>query len=756
MTLGPGIVAAGAVGGAALVSLASAAGFAALGAGTLVAGFSGVFDTLDLLNKAQLEPTEANLEALRQSMQQLSPDARDMVREIDKLGPVLRDLRDASAEGIAPELERGVDNLLAGLPRLTTFFEVTANAAAGVLADGAGILTSDRWQPFLDFVEREAPRAIESLGGSAGDVAHGLAEVWRALDPLNDDGLRFIEKAADGFDRWASGLKGSPELRQFTEYVRENGPLLAEAMQDVAGAVLDIAEAAAPLGGPVLRSISAIAEGVSAVADSEFGTPFLTAAASLVAINRGLRVAQGLAKGIAGMSLLGGLAGRGKGSASGGLAGAVATGAAAGAAGGDAPGKTRPGIAKTAGAGILGGLIAAPFIDDVTSSYDGLDQSVNQLATSLRQGEIPSNFQDIADHASKLSNQSGVMRWFDDLDRKAGVGFDGMKEMDAEIAALDSALGKIASNGGVGKAQKAFDNLADSLDLSGGQRSDLLSQLPTMGKRLSSFSGDVGQVSSKTRRLAEDLFHLGDTNPKVKIDFDKSINGAIDGVSKALRGVDKQDARPRVSLDDNPFAQNYNRVRGSINTLDRAKPTPTADLNDNPFTGKRAQVMAALGVTDRFTANPTANLTDNASGKAASITNQLNNIPRSISTTVTTYFRQIGKAFQQRADGGWMSGPGGPRDDAIPTMLSNGEFVVNAAAAARNAALLEQINSGGRQSAAAASAQQAPQSVSVSFDDARVMVQGPDGRSQQVQLMARVADERIDNWERSERARAGL
>lgn len=46
------------------------------------------------------------------------------------------------------------------------------------------------------------------------------------------------------------------------------------------------------------------------------------------------------------------------------------------------------------------------------------------------------------------------------------------------------------------------------------------------------------------------------------------------------------------------------------------------------------------------------------------------------------------------ADGGFVTGPGGPRADVIPAMLSNGEFVVNAAATSQNRALLEAINSG--------------------------------------------------------------
>lgn len=44
------------------------------------------------------------------------------------------------------------------------------------------------------------------------------------------------------------------------------------------------------------------------------------------------------------------------------------------------------------------------------------------------------------------------------------------------------------------------------------------------------------------------------------------------------------------------------------------------------------------------------------------------------------------------ADGGYVSGPGGPRDDRIPARLSNGEYVVNAASTSKYRPLLEAIN----------------------------------------------------------------
>jgi hypothetical protein len=78
------------------------------------------------------------------------------------------------------------------------------------------------------------------------------------------------------------------------------------------------------------------------------------------------------------------------------------------------------------------------------------------------------------------------------------------------------------------------------------------------------------------------------------------------------------------------------------------------------------------------------------------------------------------------ANGGIVTGPGGPREDKVLRRLSNGEFVVNAKATSENRALLEALNSGkvprlangglvGRANAAAASLGSARAGSSSSF-----------------------------------------
>ena len=49
-------------------------------------------------------------------------------------------------------------------------------------------------------------------------------------------------------------------------------------------------------------------------------------------------------------------------------------------------------------------------------------------------------------------------------------------------------------------------------------------------------------------------------------------------------------------------------------------------------------------------------------------------------------------APRERATGGSITGPGGPKEDKIPAMLSNGEFVINAASTGKHRALIEAIN----------------------------------------------------------------
>jgi tape measure domain-containing protein len=102
---------------------------------------------------------------------------------------------------------------------------------------------------------------------------------------------------------------------------------------------------------------------------------------------------------------------------------------------------------------------------------------------------------------------------------------------------------------------------------------------------------------------------------------------------------------------------------------------------------------------------PTLNARANVAGAMTTVQNfvsgvnkQLAKIQKNFEINVRTgseFVNSMAGGRHFAADGGLITGPGGPREDKIPAMLSNGEFVINARDTARNRGLLEVINQGG-------------------------------------------------------------
>lgn len=285
-TLGPGLIPIAAVGIPAVAGLAQMFGTAALAGGSLLAATQGVGDAVDALEKARLDPTVENLQAAQEAMAQLGPDAQAFALAWQDFLPALREIRDSAAAGWFPGLTEALDHFEQVAPRVASIFEEIGRAGGLLASEGAESLAGERWADFLTFVETELPLALTELGHIVGDLAHGMSELWEAFGGLNRDFSGWLADAADSFDRWATGLSKTEGFAEFVAYLRENGPRVADAMAAVADAVLQIVQAAAPLGGPVLAAVEGVARALATIADSDLGTPLLTLAAGMAALSR--------------------------------------------------------------------------------------------------------------------------------------------------------------------------------------------------------------------------------------------------------------------------------------------------------------------------------------------------------------------------------------------------------------------------------------------------------------------------------------
>jgi hypothetical protein len=284
--LGPSLVPIGAVGIPAIAGLANQMGAAAVAGGVMITAFQGVGEAIKAVEKARINPTEANELTAFRAMKALGPDAQAFVEQIQEMRPALRALRDEAAAGLLPGVLEGLDELESRGDDVERILGEVATSLGDMFADAGESFASARWDDFFDFLATDVPDTIESLGRTLGDLTHGMAELWMAFDPLNDDFSGWLEDIADGFDKWAQGLSETEGFSEFIDYVRANGPQVADTFAALADAILEIAEAAAPLGGPVLAGLEAVAKVIAAIADSDLGTPIMTAVGAMALLSR--------------------------------------------------------------------------------------------------------------------------------------------------------------------------------------------------------------------------------------------------------------------------------------------------------------------------------------------------------------------------------------------------------------------------------------------------------------------------------------
>lgn len=285
--LGPALVPIGAVGIPALTGLTAGLAAAAGGVGVAVMAFSGFGDALEALNAFQLDPTQENLESVKETLGSMGPAAQDLVFRLDELGPSLKRLQQAAQEEMFPGVNEGLDDLVSMLPEV----QGIATAIAGTLGDlaaatGDSLANDSDWQEFFAYLRTDAAPILDEFARGVGNFVAGIGNILVAFRPLSDDFSDGLLGMSRDFREWAAGLSETDGFQEFVDYIRENGDQVAAFFAASADAIVALTAATAEWGSFGLSVLTDAARVFATIMDSPIGPVIFEAAAAMLVLNR--------------------------------------------------------------------------------------------------------------------------------------------------------------------------------------------------------------------------------------------------------------------------------------------------------------------------------------------------------------------------------------------------------------------------------------------------------------------------------------
>ncbi|MEU1134477.1 hypothetical protein ABZ383_32230 [Streptomyces sp. NPDC005900] len=402
----------------------------------------------------------------------------------------------------------------------------------------------------LQLMTAVLPHLTPMVGGAADEfdrlVTYAGAEMNtpgfdRMMDRISDASTHGLHEIVDGLialSEASQGMGDNPQLEEFFTFCRENGPLVADTLQNVTGALLHILAAGADTGVGILTLANAFAQLVNAVPPS-----LLSALIQLYTISRLVSVGMGAMGAAANAGLVARLMAFNR---------AVQFGGARSAIGGVVQGMSR--MSKVAGGlGVLG--IAAYAIDALADKARGAPPDVDKLTTSLKElantgkftGELEKTFGSMDGYIQKLNtlraeekliDQSGFMDWSKKLGVGPGIDYllpkiddlvNGTKSMGAmkeDFQGVDEALAQLATSGHADTAASEFKKFETAMRNAGYSTKDINKVFPEYKTSVAGLKADQDLAAQSMG-----VFGKAALDTKSKLDAQKA---SADGLRQSI------------------------------------------------------------------------------------------------------------------------------------------------------------------------------------------------------------------------------
>ncbi|MDN4173914.1 hypothetical protein QWY28_13215 [Nocardioides sp. SOB77] len=473
-TLGPAAVPLTAAVVPALSAVTVGLGVTVAAAGTAALALVGMGDALNTLAEYQLAPTAENLEKVRLEMEKLGPDGAQFAEYLSSLEPQLRQLQDTARAGFLPGAEEGIEQALTALPRVNSLVAELSGTLGDLAADAGSSLAGSEFRGFFDYLDTDAARTLDELARSVGNFAQGFANIIVGLAPATRDFTGGLEESSQAFAEWSRGLEQNDSFQDFVAYIRESGPMAVDALAALAQAASGIVQAAAPLGQTVLPVLTALLEGLAAIASSDIGGPLFTGIAAMVAFNRASDLVTstltrlGVSIDRTGVSV-------------------QSTGSRFSKFGGYATGVAAVGMAV--------GMLA-----DEIGRID--PANLDRAMEALQRGEVTSEIEEIADNIEYLGSKTNAIDLGEVVTAFGIFGDSTMDKYADNIEELDQRLARLVETGDSAAAAEIFSSVSELAQAKGADASDV-------AESFDAYALAVDNAAAASANAADDVRELG-------------------------------------------------------------------------------------------------------------------------------------------------------------------------------------------------------------------------------------------------------
>lgn len=468
--------------------------------------------------RGSAEASKAQYE-MAAAYKKLPPATREAAAAFSVFKDDYKEWSDSLASDTMPVVTKSLAAFGALLPRMSPLVRDTSEQLERLVAVAAGGIQSESFERFMN-------QLAEWSSGALARATLGMVKFSQALD---------------------SG-EVSSNVDEFMDYVRANGPIVAETLGNLAKAALHLVVAASDMGVSVLTVVNAFAKLINALPTSLIST--------MLQMYAGMKL---LKLGIAGVSAVA------TSSAAAGLAAFVRSarfGGVGPAITGAAQGMTR--MQKAAvGLGVLGA--AAIGIGALAEKARGAPPDVDRLTTSLKNlartgeftGELKNTFGDVDGLVAKFKelgrsakDQEEYVKSFgnsgigplDSLRRKAYELFDDFKDggdslgaLKDDFKSLDQAMASMVSSGYGKQAASDFNVMKTALREAGHSTKEINKLFPEYKAAVASLKAEQALAAQ-----GMGLFGQQAVDTKAKLDQQKASADGLRQSIQALNDINRQ------------------------------------------------------------------------------------------------------------------------------------------------------------------------------------------------------------------------